>query len=600
MAHVTAPSPTTVIGVGIDTARYGHRVTFLRDDKQPAAPSLDVLESRDGYQQLQEALERLRARHPDAIFHVRMDCAGQYAVNLERFLRDLPLALEVSVGEPARNAAYRKAHFPKRKCDAGDSFATARYAVVERPPPSADLPAEYVALREVAGRLESQVVQTTRFLCQLHNLLARVFPELATLVAELRTSWILSLLSQYPTPARIARAKTESLEGIRYAKPAKIAAIQAAAKTSVGMLRGEIAESLVVQLVRDIEASKQAEKRLKQLLKRAFDTLPPGPHQLLNTIPGIGPATAAAIVAKVVCIDRFAAPTQLVSYFGIFPEEHTSGYDRSGAPAPPGSVSMSRQGNDLVRRYLWMAAQTAAMHNPAVRALYARQRSRGKRGDVAMGHCMRKLLHLVFAIWKSGRPFDPKHYPWEKSAPAEAQDSSPPAKLETAAGHKEDQASERKVVAAAASNVKADSHQVKSPGPRRRIDFANLRKQVTMEQALGQLGWLADLRGKPPQLRGPCPIHGQQQDRRRCFSVHLAKHVFRCFHQDCAAQGNVLDLWAAARHLPLYEAALDLASTFHLDPYANREEEPVPPHSSMSKPPQLAPVPKGVITPDAG
>jgi DNA primase len=155
------------------------------------------------------------------------------------------------------------------------------------------------------------------------------------------------------------------------------------------------------------------------------------------------------------------------------------------------------------------------------------------------------------------------------------------------------------VVTAAASNVKADSHSVKSPGPRRRIDFANLRKQVTMEQALGQLGWLVGLKGKPPQLRGPCPIHGQQQDRRRCFSVHLAKQVFHCFHQDCAAQGNVLDLWAAARHLPLYEAALDLASTFHLDPYANREEEPVPPQPSMSKPPQLAPVPKGVITPDA-
>lgn len=597
MTQVTLSSSTTVIGVGIDTARYGHRVTFLRDDKQPAAPPLDVLESRDGYQKLQEALERLKASHPDARLHVRMDCAGQYAVNLERFLRDLPLGLEVSVGEPARNAAYRKAHFPKRKSDAGDSFATARYAVVERPNPSADLPAEYVALREVASRLESQVVQTTRFLCQLHNLLARVFPELATLVAELRTSWILSLLSQYPTPARVARAKPASLEAIRYAKPAKIAAIQAAAKTSVGALQGEIAEALVVQIVRDIEASKQAEKRLKQLLQQAFEALPPGPHQLLTTISGIGPLTAAAIVAKVVSIDRFAAPAQLVSYFGIFPEEHTSGYDRHGVPLAPGTMSMSRQGNDLVRRCLWMGAQTAALHNPAIRALYARQKSRGKRGDVAMGHCMRKLLHLVFAVWKSGRPFDPEHYPWEKNSPAEAQEAPPPAKVETAAGHKEGQASERKVVTAAASNVKADSLQVKSPDPRRRIDYAGLRRQVTMEQALGQLGWLASLQGTPPQLRGPCPLHGQQQDR-RCFSVHLTKQIFRCFHKDCAAQGNVLDLWAAARHLPLYDAALDLANTFHLDPYGNREEEPVLP-LPIAEPHNPSPVPKGVITPDA-
>lgn len=106
-----------------------------------------------------------------------------------------------------------------------------------------------------------------------------------------------------------------------------------------------------------------------------------------------------------------------------------------------------------------------------------------------------------------------------------------------------------------------------------------------MEQALRQLGWLAGLQGTPPQLRGPCSLHGQQPDRRRCFSVHLTKQIFRCFHQDCAAQGNVLDLWAAARQLPLYEAALDLANTFHLDPYGNREEEPVPLPDSTSEPP---------------
>ena len=37
------------IGVGIDTARYGHRVSFLRPDRQPAAKPLTVLENRAGY-----------------------------------------------------------------------------------------------------------------------------------------------------------------------------------------------------------------------------------------------------------------------------------------------------------------------------------------------------------------------------------------------------------------------------------------------------------------------------------------------------------------------------------------------------------------------
>ena len=44
--------------VGIDTARYGHRVSFLRPDRQPAAKPLTVMENRDGYQALKERLNR--------------------------------------------------------------------------------------------------------------------------------------------------------------------------------------------------------------------------------------------------------------------------------------------------------------------------------------------------------------------------------------------------------------------------------------------------------------------------------------------------------------------------------------------------------------
>ena len=74
----------------------------------------------------------------------------------------------------------------------------------------------------------------------------------------------------------------------------------------------------------------------------------------------------------------------------------------------PEETRMSRPGNDLVRKYLWMSAWTAATFNPAVAQSYARLRQRGRRGDVALlGHCMKKLLHQVFDIWKSGKPYDP-------------------------------------------------------------------------------------------------------------------------------------------------------------------------------------------------
>ena len=94
-----------------------------------------------------------------------------------------------------------------------------------------------------------------------------------------------------------------------------------------------------------------------------------------------------------------------------------------------------------------------------------------------------------------------------------------------------------------------------------------------MEQVLRHLGFFDSLRGRSQQRRGPCPVHGQVSDRKSTFSVHLSKNICQCFQADCAVQGNVLDLWASLQRLPLYEAALHLAETFHV--YRNREEERV-------------------------
>ena len=77
--------------------------------------------------------------------------------------------------------------------------------------------------------------------------------------------------------------------------------------------------------------------------------------------------------------------------------------------------------------------------------------------------------------------------------------------------------------------------------------------------------------GRGQQLRGCCPLHARAGTKERTFSVHLGKNAFQCFAAECGAKGNVLDLWAAIHHMPLYEAALHLAETFGLR--HNREEE---------------------------
>jgi transposase len=581
-------------GVGIDTARYGHHVSFLREDRQPAVRGFTFAESRAGYDQLQAALQRLADRHGGNVdFHIRVDAAGQYATNLEAFLRQLPYSTTISVGEPKRNQDYRNAHFPKRKADPVDSLACARFAIVERPAETPSTPSEFLPLRNLAAALQSQCRQTTRAVNQLHNHLARVFPELAVMAPNLSADWVLKLLDKYPTPQRIAAARTTSLETIPHVDRERALALQASARDSTGALHGELAEPLIRHLVSAVRQSQRAERNLEELLEQAFDALPEGGHRQLLTIPGIGRRTAAALAAKIISIDRFRSPEALVGYFGVFPEESTSGVEKAGKPISRGTMKMSSKGNDLVRGLLWMACQSAIQFNPAIRALYARQKSKHKRGDVALGHCLRKMLHLIFAVWKTNQPFDPTRCP--ESIPSEATTVSveiPSGKLAAAPEPNENAAAGRtgaspqgKAVTAAAIQPRTRklsqlpgsdkqrmpvevTHHTPRADHRHAIDFAKLRSQISMTDVLQKLGQFDRLRGSGPQRRGPCPVHDPQTQHpiAKTFSVNLEKQVFRCLHPECGAQGNVLDLWAAVHNLPLRDAALHLATTFRLEP----------------------------------
>jgi len=581
------------IGVGIDTGRYGHRATFLRPDRRTAAEPLDFGESPEGYEQLAHVLKLLQSRHADCQVHVHIDAAGQYAENLQQFLRGLQPAVSVSVGEPKRNKDYHAAISPKRKTDATESYAMARFAVAESPVATSGLSGELLAVREITSRLQVKVRDATRAANRLHNLLARVFPELANLAPQLTASWVLTLLAKYPTPQKIARAHVATIKRIPYAPEKKINAIHQAAGKSIGCLQGAAAESLARLAVEEVQDVAQQRKKLEKLLENAYDALPASGHLQLTTISGIGLATAAVLTSKIVSIDRFSDAEKLVGYFGVFPRQHASGVDKNGKPNPSKTHRMSQQGNDLARSYLYSAAKTAIRCNPAVRALYKRLRARGTRGDVAMGHCMRKLLHLVFAVWKTNKPFDPNHHRWEDPAPTAIDQATPTredeeaaleadghqqeAAKEKAVGHNRDISSDRSVVTTASDIVdlsEASVKQADAVSHHHSVDYQFVRSQITLERMLEHLGLLNTLRPAGAEMRGPCPLHARADKRRRDFSVNLKKNVFCCFHPSCEARGNQLDLWAKLHDQTIFQAAQDLIETFSLS--ATRTEKRSP------------------------
>ena len=582
-AHASG-APAVAIGVGIDTARYGHYAAFLDDRLQPAAPELAVAESAAGYARLHQRFVDLATKHGRVRFHVRVDVAGAYADNLRAWLHALRIDnadFALSCGDPQRNKNYRLGIYGPKKSDPIEARACARFAISERPRPMPALAPERQRLRHVALRLQAVVRQRTRLVNQLHQLLARTFPELALLVKDLATGWVLELVQRYPTAKRLGQASAADLETVPYLPHARSNELLTAARDSIGSLDGELADELVRDQVRQVRDASARQKRLENLLVSAYRDLPE-PNRL-DTIKGIGEVTAAILTAFVADIDAVHTPGQLVSYFGVLPIEVASGFERDGTPRGPKRYVMSRRGNDLVRRYLWMAALSAARHNPACRALYARVRAKHPdRPAIAIGHVMRKLLHLAYAVWKTGQPFDPQHYPWhapahldrqaagrEQSAEMEERDESdiPMSHKEPAAGLNPDLPEKQEVTAAGSITILplALGGEGRGEGVGGFVDFAHLKRQLPLARVLDQLGLTPKLKGSGPQRRGACPIH-RGDARGRTFSVHLDHNVFNCHDARCQKQGDVIDLWASVKGMSLRAAALDLVETFNLEP----------------------------------
>jgi transposase len=141
----------------------------------------------------------------------------------------------------------------------------------------------------------------------------------------------------------------------------------------------------------------------KQMITTCLDEHPDFRAQktLLRSIPGLGILTIARLIAACRDLRTFTDAGQLVAFAGLNPRQHQSGNSVAG-PA-----SISRTDSASLYAALYMPAITAMTHNPLIRAFATRLRERGVRGKAVVAAAMRKLLHLVVGVLKSGRPFDP-------------------------------------------------------------------------------------------------------------------------------------------------------------------------------------------------
>ena len=118
---------------------------------------------------------------------------------------------------------------------------------------------------------------------------------------------------------------------------------------------------------------------------------------LLQSTNGIGPVASATLIAQLPELGRLNR-REIAALVGVAPMSNDSG-NRKGRRRVQG-------GRFEIRRVLYMATLTAARYNPVIRAFYERLKAAGKLPKVALVACMRKLLTMLNAMVRTGKPWD--------------------------------------------------------------------------------------------------------------------------------------------------------------------------------------------------
>jgi len=159
-------------------------------------------------------------------------------------------------------------------------------------------------------------------------------------------------------------------------------------------LRGNDTEILnhYLDLIEDLEEKiKSAEQKIKETFKK--DEI----CQLIESVPGIGELSAVLIRYEIDDIERFVSDSKLCSYAGLVPSTYSSGNRTYQG-------KITKQGNKWLRWTLVEAAQTAIKKDLWLRRYYNKIEKRGgrKKAKVAVA---RKLLEIIYRIWKEKRPY---------------------------------------------------------------------------------------------------------------------------------------------------------------------------------------------------
>jgi transposase len=382
---------------GIDIGSERHVAAIVDERGETLVAPTSFGEDADGYARL-----LVQLGDPAGVL-AAMEATGHYWQNLFAVLSSK--GYTVALLNPLSTRRFAQAALVRAKTDAIDALWIAKLAAVKRPAPSR-VPDELTReLREhvrLRDRLQQDLGDRVR---ELHRVVDLAFPELTRHLKDLGSLTAIAVLSAFPTAKSLAITSVRSVAQIVYDGRHKIGdelarTLITAAKSSIGQHQGPVYAREVKYFCEDIKVLRERLKEIDDDLRRAVDG-----HELatlLTTIEGIGPNTAARLVAELGDPAEWKSAGALAAHVGVVPQLRHSG---KHAPLRAGIGSL---GDRRLRHALWMPVLGAVRRNPWLRHHYRRLRANGKLAKVALIACMRKLLAAIYSVAKHRRAFEPR------------------------------------------------------------------------------------------------------------------------------------------------------------------------------------------------
>lgn len=402
------------ITIGLDVSKGRADVEIINQSGTRLAGSSGYDDTREGHDRLSVVLRDLRQRYPEAKLIAGVEATGGYERNWVAFFRreqEQGRSVAIHRLNPLGLKRFLDADLHRKVNDQRAALGIARYLQERKrqsEPDAIPLDGKVVFYRNIRGLIHGRTAMVQRF----KTLLSSTNPELVQFCRDELPHWVLLVSVRYPTAVHLARSHGQALADLPHVGSVRAEQLRTAAKTSVAALTDEGSAAAMRLLAEEIiHLNERIEAMKKSLITMTEDD----PRvQLLDSIPGVAPWTAAALALEIGDITRFADVRQLVAWSGLDPREDISG---------DGTIKrgISHRGNAHLRALLVQMARTGKLHNPVIARFIDRKTAEGKKPLVAIVAGAAKLLRIAFAILASGKPFDPDHEAKRAKPAADAQ-----------------------------------------------------------------------------------------------------------------------------------------------------------------------------------